>query len=1252
MKKNILYFSPESPNFDQSSGGNRLFEILKILQEKYQVYYFLDASISPKYIDILKEMGIFVFTTAPHYEELKRLSETTKFECAFFAWWYVGNMYLKFVKEKFPGIKTVVDSVDVHWIREERGDSTGDPEIQERKNLEKKVYMDSDVVLAVTENDKQHIADECGELDVRIVSNIHRQEKSFLSLGNDVVFIGGFSHKPNIDAAISGCRIFKKFIEEFQTTANFYIIGNAPPKEVTELHDGKRIFVTGYVEDPGQYFNKARVMLAPLTWGAGVKGKICQSATYRIPILTSDIGIEGLSFNHKEDCYVANTDQEFLDCLKDVYNRSDSELNKLTENALRKTLALTSEENARVVLENIIEQTPIAISILCHNHSELLEPCVKSIVENTEYCNYKIVITNNGSTDDTQKIIENLIRKYPSVDIRCVSNKINDFFVKPNNKVINDYLDHDIVLLNNDTQILSRCWLTQLRNAAYSAGYIACSGGMTVDKQNNISEAGAHLFSNGEGNNQGRWQPITTPQYNKRRYVGYVSGCLMYMRRDAINKIGALDELYYPMYYEDSDWQYTAHVNGLKTIYEPKCVVFHEQGTSSNGKSEEYKNCNRRKFVEKFKDKNIEQYICDSVCDKRIKLMPTNQSIAVVVTHLYGTKLLNECLESLSRQTLSPTEIIVIDDSPNDSKSVSKRFGAQHIKVDYHRNLFLSRKKGYQNTISPLLMFLNSEDRIDENYIQQCFEKMVSSPQTGIVGSDVILFDEASTELHKTNWLHSGACVRRVVLENSEAFEGNIVPTQNEDQFVWYKAVGIGTKVEKVESRYFKRKLTPPTDKRKYTLSVIIPCHNYGNFIGEAIESVLNQNLKATEIIVIDDDSTDNTLEVVSRYPEVKYHKVAHHNVLLARKEGFDLTSGEFVVFLDADDKLGPKYFSECLTMMKSDQSVGIAYSNIVYFGSQSGLVGVSTKTIDRSNFIHSAAMVRRCAITSSDAFKEPLCGKQAGDDWFIWRRIINTGWKYKKIQSSSYFYRQHEKSMTHNWETKKYKNVSAINIEPITMFVPLSGRKEYWPRMIEFIEKQNISELMIVNSGDDDFKSMVKEDLTRLKMPAISHIELPCTNNIADVDRRNNFEVEKIVCSLMPKIYNNLRRITTNYVFVVEDDVLPPIDALARLLDSMDADVAAVSGDVQSRFWPGQSLAHKYVDGVLTPLEYQSGNDTQDVDGSGFGCLLLRRSAILESAPFNDGGSRYYDVEFSKQVKFNGWRWLIDWSVNCVHGN
>lgn len=601
-KEKILFFSPEAPNFDQSSGGNRLFEILKILKELHHVYYFVEQVVNKKYRDELEKLGILLFDGGNHKSSLEKLKETGAiFKHAFFSWWHMGETYMPLVKGLYPEINTIVDSVDVHWLREDRGGIGS----EERKQREKNVYESCDTLLMVSEEDKEEVIKECSlkNTKLKILSNIHREQAKEFQNGSDVLFVGGFNHTPNIEAAIRCYNIFNKFVQETGSNSTLFIVGNGPPEEIKALHNGINVIVTGYVEDLKSYYSKARVLLAPLTWGAGIKGKICEAAMNKVPVITSNIGSEGFGFSNFKDCFIANSDEEFVAALRCLFCSSQDWIKEITKNSCSKVLNIASEYNAKVILNSILNPPPhVVISIVTFNKQEVLYKCLLSI-KNTDYPNFTVVVTDNAASEETRQIVES----FPG--FRYVRNTKNEYFIAPNNRVIKEYECSDVLLLNDDTELIGNKWLTTLNEAAYSAGYVGCSGGKALFPNGKLQEAGSLLFNDGYGANIGMMDDPFKQDYNSASYVGYVSGCLMYMRRDAIKEVGILDEDYYPMYYEDADWQYRLHIRGYKTVYEPKCLFVHHMGSISKPETVEvWLDQNRKKFVEKFKEYDIEVF--------------------------------------------------------------------------------------------------------------------------------------------------------------------------------------------------------------------------------------------------------------------------------------------------------------------------------------------------------------------------------------------------------------------------------------------------------------------------------------------------------------------------------------------------------------------------------------------------------------------------------------------------------------------
>ena len=192
-------------------------------------------------------------------------------------------------------------------------------------------------------------------------------------------------------------------------------------------------------------------------------------------------------------------------------------------------------------------------------------------------------------------------------------------------------------------------------------------------------------------------------------------------------------------------------------------------------------------------------------------------------------------------------------------------------------------------------------------------------------------------------------------------------------------------------------------------VSVVIPAYNYARYLGDAIESALMQTYDNVEIIVVDDGSTDNTRDVAVKYP-VTYIYQANQGSSAARNTGIDRAKGEWIVCLDADDKLKPTYIEECLQVADAD----IISTAMQEFGDSKK---VHTFKYDPSywdfcyaNQIHCASLFRKSVWETVGGFDTEL--HSVYDDWEFWVNATKHGFEVKTIKKPLFLYRKHGVSM------------------------------------------------------------------------------------------------------------------------------------------------------------------------------------------------------------------------------------------------
>jgi glycosyltransferase involved in cell wall biosynthesis len=144
-------------------------------------------------------------------------------------------------------------------------------------------------------------------------------------------------------------------------------------------------------------------------------------------------------------------------------------------------------------------------------------------------------------------------------------------------------------------------------------------------------------------------------------------------------------------------------------------------------------------------------------------------------------------------------------------------------------------------------------------------------------------------------------------------------------------------------------------------VSVIIPCYNQAHFVAEAIESVLTQTHRQIEVVVVDDGSTDNTAAVVGRYPEVRYFQQENLGLAAARNTGLRFTGGDYLVFLDADDRLLPEALATGLSCLRAHPECAFASGHCTLIASDGSLLSQPDQQQVESQ--HYLALLRRCYI-------------------------------------------------------------------------------------------------------------------------------------------------------------------------------------------------------------------------------------------------------------------------------------------------
>jgi len=253
----------------------------------------------------------------------------------------VFKKFQHLVKRSNPNIKLVFDMVDFHYIRllreyELNKDEQLKIEAEKFLKIELENCKNADVVVAISTTDKVLLKQHFNEEEkVVLISNIHQhlgKTDDFQNFKNrkDLLFIGSFRHDPNIDAVNYLKKEIMPLVWQELPEVKVNIIGSYYTDEIKALASS-RFNILGFVEDLNAYMNNSKLFVAPLRFGAGIKGKIGQSLEHSLPLVTSDIGAEGFDFEPQKNIMIANSAQDTAQKIVNLYtnemiwnNSSDS----------------------------------------------------------------------------------------------------------------------------------------------------------------------------------------------------------------------------------------------------------------------------------------------------------------------------------------------------------------------------------------------------------------------------------------------------------------------------------------------------------------------------------------------------------------------------------------------------------------------------------------------------------------------------------------------------------------------------------------------------------------------------------------------------------------------------------------------------------------------------------------------------------------------------------------------------------------
>ncbi len=429
-KKNILVIDWKILSFTKDTGSRTTWQYMKFFRDMglNVKFYPHDWYIEDDFLEQHLQEGFEVIH--------QNFEDYIKTYGQYFDYVYlnrpnIASHYIDLLR-KYTKAKIIYQCHDLHYLRQYRirkleKNNQAESLYQEEKKEEFNIFRKMDIVCSFSFDEIQEINKEdkyinSKQIPLYILETTKMEDYIYKATERkDIMFVAGFQHKPNIDGVVWFAKnIFPKILKK-NPTMKFYIVGSNPNKEVLALKS-KNIIVTGYVTEKEleEYYSKVKLVVVPLRSGAGVKGKIIESIYHKVPVITTEIGIEGIN-NQDNLIYVKNSIDEFSKAVTDLYqdnmvlDQISSHCAEFIENYFSKSAAINALDcidfnNKTVDKQNITplmkKYAPIALFV--YNRLDHPKKVIESLLKNPEAKYTDLYVFSDGGKylEDTSVINE------------------------------------------------------------------------------------------------------------------------------------------------------------------------------------------------------------------------------------------------------------------------------------------------------------------------------------------------------------------------------------------------------------------------------------------------------------------------------------------------------------------------------------------------------------------------------------------------------------------------------------------------------------------------------------------------------------------------------------------------------------------------------------------------------------------------------------------------------------------------------
>lgn len=349
----LLILDGSLPEPDRDSGSLRLVNLIRLLQRMGFVVDFLaeDGGRSAAGRDVLQALGVALVDEDWRRSPGAWLRRVPPYAAAVVCRYHASRYWTPLFRRCSAGTRVVLDTVDLHFVRERReaevrGSRSLARAARATERLELLQVQAADVTWVVSDVERALLHQRVPGACLEVVSNLHAADPNPAGFGSrtGLLFVGGARHPPNVDGVRWLLNEVVPLLSRMQDdTTLLHLVGAGLQDALSDLVLPARVVVHGHVPDLRPLLQGCRVGLAPLRFGAGVKGKINQYLAHGLPTVATACAAEAMHLTDGEDVLLADTAGDFAQAVANLH-RNEELWNRLSRNGVDNIRTHFSEE--------------------------------------------------------------------------------------------------------------------------------------------------------------------------------------------------------------------------------------------------------------------------------------------------------------------------------------------------------------------------------------------------------------------------------------------------------------------------------------------------------------------------------------------------------------------------------------------------------------------------------------------------------------------------------------------------------------------------------------------------------------------------------------------------------------------------------------------------------------------------------------------------------------------------------------------